>query len=236
MHEQVQAGVGPREFLAPLFTEKDRGRHPLAQRRGGRAAADHDEPNTRQLSDRGQQVNPLLGGQPADVAGERLTSGGQLLAQRGTALRGTKTLEVHSAAPQPDPLEPVRAQLCQDGRRRRQGPVRRVVDPAQPAPGGRLPGSVPAVRAGVRGDVGLVHSDRGQPQVPGHRASGRAQEDRTGQVDQVGTVPGQGAPDRPGRQAETEARITRQGHRRYPFYRVGERASRLAPGRFRGDD
>ena len=64
---------------AALLAEEDGGRHALTQGLLRRTAAHDDQAHTRQFGDRGQQVDPLLGGEPAHVPGEHLTARRELL-------------------------------------------------------------------------------------------------------------------------------------------------------------
>jgi hypothetical protein len=88
------------------------------------------------------------------------------------------------------------------------------------------------VHPGVAGDVGLVHRDR-------RRVVDRGTEDeRAGQVDQIGAVAGQRGPEAPAGQADAETAVAGHRHRADPDYRARERPVRAgrAGGRRRRDD
>ena len=78
---------------------------------------------------------------------------------------------------------------------------------------------------GVGRQVGLVHRDRGQAEPPGHGGAVRTQEDRAGQVHDLGPVPNESGPDLAAGQAEPEARVAGQRHRGNMHDRERERGS-----------
>ena len=195
VHEHVQAGVDGRQLLAPALAEEDGVRHVLAQHGLGRPGPHDDQPDPGQRGDPGQHLDPLLGGQAADVAHEQLSVlCQQRRAQLLAALGRVEAPRVHAAAPQPDVADALAEQAGRGDRGRGQRARGAVVDAAQPPPGERLAGPAEPVRPRVGRQVGLVHRDRGQAEPPGHRGAVRAQEDRAGQVHHLGLVPDRARP------------------------------------------
>ena len=139
---------------------------------------------------RGQQVHPLLDGQPADVADQDLAVRARAPAgSRSSRRAGLKRLRVDAPAPQPDTRarrgRAASAAVDVDGASVR---AARGVDAAQPAPG-RVLARAHAVRPGVPGHVGLVDGDRrADPSRRAADAAPRAEHERAGQVDDVGPV------------------------------------------------
>ncbi len=172
-----------------------------------------------QRGDPGQQVDPLLGGQAADVPRDHLTirrqRGPQLLAPLGRV----EAPRVHAAPPQPDVADALAEQAGRGDRGRGERARGTVVDAAQPPPGERLPGPAEPVGPGVGGQVGLVHRDRGQAEPPGHRGAVRPEEHRAGQVHHVGPVPDERGPDLPAGQPQPEAGIAGQRHGGHAHHR-----------------
>ena len=212
-----------------------------AQGGPGRPVAHDDQPYPRQLGDRPEQVDPLLGGEPPDVPHEQLAAGGKLMPQPRAAPGRVEPLGVHPTAPQPHPLHAVLAQARGAGRGRGEGAVGGVVDAAQPPPRGGLAQRARPVHAGVGGHVGLVDGHRGQVLPAGGGDGGRAEDKGAREVDQLGAVTGQRGVQVPHWQADPEAAVTGQRHGGQPHHRPRERAGApgsagRVPGRRGGDD
>ena len=103
VHEHVKAGVDPGQVLAAALAEEQRGRHRPPDRRLGRAAADDDQPDARQRRDLSQQVEPLLRGQPPDVADDQLAAGRHLGPQPAAALGRIEPARSPRRGPTPAP-------------------------------------------------------------------------------------------------------------------------------------
>jgi len=85
------------------------------------------------------------------------------------------------------------------------------------------------VEASVGGHVRRVYRDGRQLQPPRDRATAGAQDERAGQVDQLGAVRGHRHPDpRPGH-ADPEAGVAGHSQRRNPYHRVVERGIGMRP-------
>jgi hypothetical protein len=67
VREHVEAGVGSRQLVSPALAEEGGARHVLAQHGSGGPGPHDDQTYPVERGDPGQQLDPLLGGQPADV-------------------------------------------------------------------------------------------------------------------------------------------------------------------------
>ena len=105
------------------------------------------------------------------------------------------------------------------------------MDAAQPAPGEGLARPAEPVGTGVSRQVGLVHGDRGQAELPGYRGAVRAQENRAGQVHDLGPVLDKRVTNPVAGQAQPEAWVTGQRDRGHADDGVGERAGLACPAR-----
>jgi hypothetical protein len=94
-------------------------------------------------------------------------------------------------------------------RARRQGPVRRIVDLAQPPPADFLSYPAGAVGAGVGGQVGGVHGDDRHAQVHSRSATARTEHEGASEVYQVRSVIGDRGSNCPAGQADPESGIYR---------------------------
>ena len=141
VHEDVQRGEDPGEFVAGAAAEEDRAGQRAAQAGLAGSVADHDDPDAVQPADPGEQLDLLLGGEPADVADDQLAVRGELAAQRLVPEAGAEAHGVDAARPQLHPGHAVRLQVLQGRAGRREGAVGGGVDGADAPPGGRLAGA-----------------------------------------------------------------------------------------------
>ncbi|GIE31690.1 hypothetical protein Ait01nite_047350 [Actinoplanes italicus] len=225
--EDVEARVDPAELSAVPGAEEDRVRQRPAQRRRGRAVADHHEPNPGQPGDAGQQVDLLLGGEPSDEPGQHLAVRGERPPDAGAAPSGVEADVVDSAPPQVHPAHAVRLERGDRLGGRGQSPAGRVVDGPDPAPRHPL-GEPDPVHAGVRGHVGLIDGDRRQPERAGAGLRPGPEDERAGQVQDVGREPADRGVQGGRGQAEAQLRITGHRQRRDAYHRVRQPGHRRA--------
>lgn len=188
MREDVQRGEDPGEFVAGTAAQENRSRQLLAQPRLAGSVTHDDDPHTVQRTDPGEELDLLLGGEPADVADDQLTVRGEFPADGLVPQFGTEARRVHSALPQLHPGHAVRLQVVQGGAGGREGEVGGGVDGADAPPGGGL--ARVDVCAGVSGQVGLVDGHGGDAEPGGGGHTAYAEDEGAGQMDDVRAVLG----------------------------------------------
>ena len=141
VHEDVERGVRPRELVAVQHAE-ERGVGQQGPEPGLlRSAAHQHQPDARQPVDVGQQLELLLGCQPADVPDQKLAVRRQLGVERLVALGRLEEHLVHAPRPAGDGVDAEPASwsmLAVDGASVRSTPrwIRRVSDSMARAPPG----------------------------------------------------------------------------------------------------
>ncbi len=208
--EDVEGGVGAGELVAVQHAEEGRVGQQGPQPGLLRAAAHEHEPDSRETVDVGEQLELLLGRQPADVPDQRLAVRRELGVERLVALRGLEEHLVDPARPAGDCADAEPVELVDAGRRRGQRAVDPEVDPA----GQRLHGAGAAgdaVAVGEPDQVGLVDRDGRDAERAGRLRGLVAERGRRGDVHDVGPEPlHRGAEPAPGLQADPELGVERQ--------------------------
>ncbi len=125
-------------------------------------------------------------------------------------------------------------QVAQGGGGRGEGAVGGAVHGAEAAPGGAP--ARPHVRARVAGEVGLVDGDGGDAEAGGGRHPAHAEDERPGEVDEVGAVRGDGRGDPAAGQGDPYLRIAGQGQGGHPDDGAGGVGVRGRVGDGGGDD